>query len=380
MRPSGHKVWLEISRSALQHNARSLKRLVGKRVELIAVVKSNAYGHGLPEVVRAVGGIADRFAVDSLSEAEAVRRSGSRLPVLILGYTPIGDLPRAVRQGFGLTVYNPASIRAAAKAATASRPAKIHLKVETGTSRQGILAKDLAATAKLMRRVRNLKVEGTHTHYANIEDTSDPSYAMLQLKRFKEALALFESLGIRPQLAHTASSAAAILYPVTRLSAVRAGIALYGLWPSEQVRQTCANGGIDLKLKPAMTWKTAVAQVKELPAGTPVSYGLTERLTRDSRVAVLPVGYWDGFDRGLSSVGEVLIRGERCRVLGRVCMNMCVVDVTGLKSAKPEDEAVLVGRQGRDEISAEEFAAWLGTINYEAVTRVNPALKRILVK
>ncbi len=375
---SGSKTWVEVSRSALRSNAAALKKAVGRGVKLIAVVKSNAYGHGLPETVKAVGSQADWFAVDSTFEAKAVRRAGSRKPVLVLGYTPDWLLRDAVRQGFSLTAYNPETIRAVARAATKARPAKVHLKMETGTSRQGILYDDLPGILKLIAKYPQIRIEGVSTHYANIEDTTDPAYAMRQLKRFQGSLDLVRAAGFKPEIVHTACSAAAILYPQTRFSGVRTGIALYGLWPSASTRQSASGSG--LKLRSALTWKTIVAQVKRLPKGTPISYGLTERLRRDSTVAVLPVGYWDGFDRGFSSVGQVLINGRRAKVLGRVCMNMCVVDATGIPGVRPGSEAVLLGRQRGLAITAEEAAERLGTINYEVVTRINPLIPRVLVK
>ncbi len=373
------KTWIEVSRSALRHNAAELRRAVGSRVKLMAVVKSNAYGHGTAETVRAVGRQADWFGVDSLPEAELVRRAGSKKPVLILGYTPFSQLKEAVRQGFSLTVYDPGTVERLARLATKAKPAKLHLKIETGTSRQGILPTDLTPLVRGIMRRDQLRIEGLSTHYANIEDTTDPTYALGQLRRYKDALGTLSALGLEPPVKHTACSAAALLYPETRFNLVRTGISLYGLWSSELTRASLAAAGADIDLKPALTWKTLVAQVKRLPKGTPVSYGLTERLSRDSAVAVLPVGYWDGFDRGLSSVGEVLIRGRRAKVLGRVCMNMCVVDVSGIPGVRSEDEVVLLGRQGRDRISAEELAGKLNTINYEVVTRINPSLPRRLV-
>ncbi len=375
---SGSKTWVEVSRSALRSNAAALKKAVGRGVKLIAVVKSNAYGHGLPETVKAVGSQADWFAVDSTVEAEAVRRAGSNKPVLVLGYTPDWLLAGAVRRGFSFVAYNFGTFRALARVASARYPAKVHLKMETGTSRQGILYKDLPGILKLIARYPQIRVEGVSTHYANIEDTTDPAYAMRQLKRFNESLDQVRSAGFRPEIVHTACSAAAILYPQTRFSGVRTGIALYGLWPSESTRQSAAGSG--LKLRPALAWKTVVAQVKRLPKGTPISYGLTERLRRDSTVAVLPVGYWDGFDRGFSSVGQVLIGGRRAKVLGRVCMNMCVVDAIGIPNVRPGQEAVLIGRQRGASVTAEEAADRLGTINYEVVTRINPLIPRVLVK
>lgn len=374
-----YKTWVEVSRSALVENAETLKRAAGRDTALMAVVKSNAYGHGIPETVKALAKApVDWFGVDALREAEAVRAAGAKRPVLILGYTPLADAARAVRQGFSQIVYNRENVERLAKAGTRRNPAKVHLKLETGTSRQGILERDLPAFAERLKRLKTVRVEGVSTHYANIEDTTDPSYAMGQRERFDAMIATLAKAGVRPPVVHSACSAAVLLYPETHYAMVRSGIALYGLWPSKETRVSAGQKGRAPTLRPALSWKTIVAQVKDLPEGTPVSYGLTERLSRRSKVAVIPVGYWDGFDRGLSSVGRVLVRGRRAKVLGRVCMNMCVIDVTDIPGVRIEDEVTLIGRQGSDALAAEDLAAATGTINYEIVTRINPLIPRVL--
>lgn len=376
-----YKTWVEVSAGALRANAAALKRAAGKGVKLMAVVKANAYGHGTAAAANAFDkSEVDWFGVDSLREAEALRKAGSKKPILILGYVTLTELPRAVKAGFSITTYNLETVKAAAKSATRARPAKLHLKIETGTSRQGIADRDLGAFAKLVKSLKNVQVEGVSTHYANIEDTTDSLYAMSQLARFEDALAELRKYGIVPPLPHTAASAAAILFPQTHFAMVRAGIALYGLWPSKETRVSANAIGRRLNLRPALTWKSIVAQVKTLESGTPVSYGLTERVTRRSKVAIVPVGYWDGYDRGLSSIGRVLVRGRVAKVLGRVCMNMFVVDVTDIPGVRPENEVVLIGRQRDLEITAEEVAAAAGTINYEIIARINPEIPRVLVK
>jgi alanine racemase len=380
MRERPYKTWVEVSRSALCANAAALRSALGRGTRLMGVVKANAYGHGIVETVKALGtsGV-DWFGVDAVREAEAVRGAGSKKPVLVLGYTPTSDVARAVRQGFSLIAYNKETLERAARAGSSRSPAKIHLKLETGTSRQGVRAEDLPSFAKLARKTKNVVIEGVSTHYANIEDTTDSAYAMGQLERFNAMVAALAKDGVKPPISHTACSAAALLFPETHFGMVRAGIALYGLWPSKETRVSANQRGKSFTLRPALSWKTVVAQVKELPEGAPVSYGLTERLTRKSKIAVIPVGYWDGFDRGLSSVGRVLIRGHRAKVLGRVCMNMCVVDVTDVPGVKLEDEVTIIGRQGKDALAAEDVAGAIGTINYEVVTRINPLIPRVTV-
>jgi alanine racemase len=242
-----------------------------------------------------------------------------------------------------------------------------------------VLEKDILDFVKLVKKYPQINIEGISTHYANIEDTTDHTYAMAQLERFKKVVVKLEKNGIEIPIKHTACSAATILFKETHFDMVRVGISLYGLWSSRETRVSANSYREKIRLQPALIWKTKIAQIKELEADTPISYGLTEKLLRPSRVAILPVGYWDGYDRRLSSVGNVIISGKRCKVLGRACMNMIVVDITDAPDVKVEDEAVLLGKQGKEEITADEIAQKLGTINYEVVTRINPQIKRIVV-
>lgn len=374
--PLPPKTWVEVSRAALQHNARQFKRALGKKTALMAVVKSNAYGHGLDETVRALKGHAPWFGVDSVPEAMVGLRTAPHARFLVLGASLPSWMAPAARRGIRLCVSSPEE----AVVLTRKAPrAVVHVQVETGFTRLGVQEKDLASILRRLKRAGTL-VEGVFTHYANIEDTTEHGYARGQLARFRTALATAESvLGHPVPLPHTACSAAAILFPQTHFALARVGISLYGLWPSKETLVSSRAASRSLDLRSALTWKTTVAQVKAVKAGTPVSYGLTERMSRTGRVAVVSVGYWDGYDRGLSSVGAVLVRGRRAKVLGRVCMNMMMVDVSAIPGVRMGDEAVLLGRQGRGEIGADEIAGRMGTINYEVVTRINPTLPRILV-
>ncbi|HUT79118.1 MAG TPA: alanine racemase, partial [Polyangia bacterium] len=257
-------------------------------------------------------------------------------------------------------------------------PVRVHLKLETGTNRQGLRGRELAEAANVLRGA-GVEIEGAYTHFADIEDTTDHAFAQQQLARFEELLGVLAGLGARPPLAHTACSAAAILFPETRFQLVRVGIGLYGLWPSKETRVSAAERGRNrLGLKPVMTWKTRIAQIKDVPVGEYVGYGRTFRATRPTRVAVLPVGYADGYPRALSGAAHVLAGGVRAPVLGRICMNMTMVDVTDV-IAVAGDEVVLLGRQGDEVIAAEDLARIAGTINYEIVTRAAPGAPRIPV-
>lgn len=373
------KTWVEINKNNLLHNLEQFKNLIGDNVKIMGVVKSNAYGHGLTEVADIIFDKVDWFGVDSLAEALELREVGIKKPILVLGYTELADLKEAVKNNISLTVYNKETIEKLGKIPihNPNLNPKIHIKIETGTSRQGVLEKDLVEFVKFIKQFPSIEVQGLSTHYANIEDTTDSSFAMSQLEAFSRATEILKNEGAEVPLRHTACSAATILFPETRFEMVRLGISMYGLWSSKETKAVAKNKNLELDLKPVLTWKTIVAQIKNIPADTSVGYGLTERVSRDSKVAILPIGYYDGYDRKLSSIGTVLIRGKRCKVLGRVCMNMTIIDVTDMEKVELEDEVVLLGRQGREEVSVEDLAGKIGTINYEVVTRINLLIPRI---
>lgn len=347
----------------------------------MGVVKANAYGHGLIEVAGVISDKVDWLGVDSLSEALKLREFGLKKPILVLGYTELKDLKDAVKNNISLTVYNKETIEKLGKIPihNPNLNPKIHIKIETGTARQGVKEDEIFYFVKFVKQYPSIEIQGISTHYANIEDTTDSSFAMAQLATFSRAAEILEKEGMAVPLRHTACSAATILFPETRFDMVRLGISMYGLWSSKETKAVAKNKNLELDLKPVLTWKTVVVQIKNITEGTSVGYGLTERVSRDSKIAILPIGYYDGYDRKLSSVGTVLIHGKRCKVLGRVCMNMIIVDVTDLPKVELEDEVVLLGRQGREEVSVEDLAQKIGTINYEVVTRVNPLISRIIV-
>ncbi|MBI2099604.1 alanine racemase [Candidatus Uhrbacteria bacterium] len=379
------KSWVEISRSNITHNLREFDRNLPSGVRFMAVVKSNAYGHGAREVAHIISKNAPKkrelwLGADSVEEGVLLRKSGVKLPILVLGYSPKEDLTYALRHNLRLTVYNAETIRAlSSSASVVGKIANVHIKVDTGATRQGIGEKEAVKFCSAAAALKNIKIEGVSTHFANIEDTLNHSYAGEQHKRFMAVLKSLKSAGLQIPVIHTAASAATILFPETHFNMVRVGLSLYGLWPSAETKISAKTRVKDFNLRPVLCWKTIIAQIRQVSAGTPVSYGLTERVTRASKVAVLPIGYFDGYDRRLSSLGNVLIRGVKCKILGRVCMNMVMADVTDVPGVKIEDEAVLLGRQKKEQITAEEIAQKIGTINYEVVSRINPNLQRIAV-
>ncbi len=368
------KTWIEISESALRHNAQVFLDLASK-AKVMAVVKSNAYGHGLIESARILSksGI-HWFGVDHIDEALALRGAGIRKPILVLGYTPKHRLNDAIKNTISVVAYNIDTIKALGQG---RGKVKIHLPIETGLTRDGIDLTNLLDFLKQVGKYPNIEIEGVFSHFANIEDTKSRAYADHQLNEYQKAIEILKEHKIYPKYKHTASSAASILYSDTHFNLLRVGIAMYGLWPSEDTRHRKAS----LKLLPVLSWKTIVAQVKNVTKGTPISYGLTERMPKAGRIAVLPIGYADGFDRvGMSRRGSVLICGKRCKVMGRVCMNMSMVDVTGLNKIDTESEVTLIGSQGKATVTAEDMADLVGTINYEIVARLNPEIPRIVVK
>ena len=379
-RTNDHRTWVEISKRALISNARQFKATVGSNTAVMAVVKANAYGHGLLETARSVAAEVAWFGVDNLGEAEILKKAKLHKPILILGWTPSWQMPAAIRAGSRLTVSNAEQVKETAAAArSVGQNAFLHLKIDTGTTRQGADLRQLPDIAAALRASKRLILEGLSTHYANVEDTSDRSYAALQLSRYGEAETFLDAQGLRPVMRHTASTAAALILPAARLNLVRVGIGLYGLWPSRETKASVGEQYPAFELHPALAWRTRLALVRKVKRGTPVSYGLTETMKTDGRVAVLPVGYYDGYDRRLSSIGEVLVRGQRAKVIGRVCMNMMMIDVTNIPDARPYDVATLIGTDGRETVTVEDLAAKAGTINYEIVTRINPLIPRLVV-
>lgn len=377
-----HLTWVEISESALTRNVRQFKRLVGNDRTLCVAVKANAYGHGLVEASRIMlKSGADWLGVNALYEARLLREAGISAPIYCMGYIPLSDLESAIMLDCRMVVYNRDSIvKLSSLAQTLGKKARVHIKVETGNNRQGIPVSQVLSFARFVKNQPCVTLEGVSTHFANIEDTTDHSYAEYQSKEFQKAIDALEQASIKVPFSHAANSAATILFPYTYNTMVRVGIGAYGMWPSQETMISARDAGLDITLEPVLTWKTRIAQVKKIPKDSFVGYGCTHKTTRDTTLAILPVGYYDGYDRRLSGSAHVLIHGKRAKILGRVCMNIMMADVTDISDVFPEDEVVLLGRQGDETISAERLAAWIGTINYEVTTRINERIPRVVVE
>ena len=373
--------WVEISETALTHNIKEFKRIIAPGTILCPCIKANAYGHGLIETARIfLNAGADWLCVNALYEARKLRHEGIQSPVYILGYVPLDQLEEAISLDCRIIAYNPETIKkiGVITEQTGTR-AHIHIKVETGTNRQGVPIPELSGLIKLTERFDKITVEGLATHFANIEDTLDHTYAEYQLQQFNRVDSELKSRGINIPLKHCANSAATILFPETHFQMVRAGISCYGMWPSNETRISYNRERKDsLRLIPALTWKTRIAQIKTVEAGEYIGYGCTWRTTHKTRLAILPIGYYDGYDRGMSDA-YVLIHGKRAPIRGRICMNIIMVETTDIPEAGIEDEVVLIGRSDGETITAEQFARWANTINYEVTTRINERIPRIVV-
>jgi alanine racemase len=376
--------WVETDPAALAVNVAIFKRRLAPGARLGVVVKSNAYGHGAEFASRAfLEAGADWLIVNDVLEAAALRDVGLEAPIYICGPVPPAAAPKVVASRARVVLYDGVLLDALdAAGRSGGWTVPVHLKIETGNTRQGIDLRDALTLAERIAALPRVRLEGLATHYADIEDTTDHTFAHAQLKAFVEVRQAFEAAGHPVAMAHSANSAAAILWPQTHGEMVRVGIAAYGLWPSRETYVTALQAharredGLLPELAPAMSWRARVAQVKKVSAGAFVGYGRTYRATHDCQIAVLPMGYHEGYDRRLSNLGHVLIRGVRAPIRGRVCMNMTMVDVTHVPGVQAGDVATLLGRDGDEEITAEHLADWMGTINYEVVARIHPALPR----
>jgi len=373
--PAG-PVWAEIDLGAVARNVQALRGLLRPGTRLMAVVKANAYGHGAVEVSRvALAAGADMLGVARVAEGAMLRRAGIDAPILVLGCVPPHQCDELIRFELRATVYNRelAEELAAAGRRRGTR-VPVHVKVDTGMGRLGWLTEDRDLEEVLrVARLPGLEVEGIFTHFA-AADERDKAFTRRQLALFLDFLERLKKKGLEVPYRHAANSAALIDLPETQLDLVRPGISLYGLYPSPEVDRA------RVTLHPAMTFKTVVAAVKRVPAGFTVSYGCTYVTPCPSVIATIPAGYADGYSRLLSSRGQVLIHGRRARVVGRVCMDMFMVDVSHIPDVAVGDEVVLFGRQGGAELPVEEVAGTIGTINYEVVCMVSARVPRVYLR
>jgi alanine racemase len=380
--------WAEIDLGALAHNYRELRRVTASSAAMMAVVKADGYGHGATQVARvALENGVQFLAVARMDEAVRLRKAGISAPILLFGYSlpayvdilASQDIRAALNSLDGARII---SVEAARRNATV----KAHIKVDTGMGRLGLLTDEIAVqtvSGEQFNRTINeilainalpgIEVEGIFTHFAS-SDSRDKDHAKIQLSRFIKLLETLKEHSLRVKYRHAANSAAIIDMPESHLDLVRPGIAQYGLWPSDEVHKE------RIDLRPVMSIKSRIIQVKEVGAGFAVSYGSTYVTPRPTRIATIPIGYADGYDRILSSKGHMLIQGMRAPIIGRVCMDFTMIDVGHVPDVHLEDEVVILGSQGDETITADEIAKRVGTINYEIVSSLTSRVPKMYVR
>ncbi len=380
--------WAEVDLKAYAHNIKELKRITRPPAHLMAVVKANGYGHGAIEVAcEALQNGAELLGVARINEAIELRKAGLNAPILIFGYSPPDLAATLIDYELTQTVYSLSTANALSEQANQKgKKIKIHIKADSGMGRLGFLLGTPAAgnsedipvqnpvrEIKALTRLPGLEVEGIFTHFATA-DSADKSYANRQLERFMDFINRLRTEGLELPVKHAANSGALIDMPHSHLDMVRPGIATYGLHPSDEVNKS------NLDLKPVMTLKSSIIHLKKVPAGFNISYGITFQTKKPTTIATVPVGYADGFNRLLSSRGHMLVHGKRAPIVGRVCMDLTMLDVGGISGVEIEDEVVVFGQQGKKAITADEIASSINTINYEIVSTITGRVPRVYLK
>jgi len=368
------RTWVEIDTKAIEKNAGTLRSLLSDEVAMMAVVKSNAYGHDMFLSARAaLSGGANWLAVDEITEALELRKMGFKVPILVLGYTLPEFFKIASQKKISLTISSLDSLLNLSKTKLPKK-LRIHLKFDTGLHRQGISETHIQQVIRIISAKTFPGIlEGAYTHFAVMEDPMKEEYSKMQVKNFRAIIEKLEQRGFTP-ITHASASSGILFSKNFHFDMSRAGIALYGLWPSREIK-LWAKG---TEIIPVLTWKTIVTEIKLVNKGAKVGYDLTHELIRNSRLAIIPVGYWHGLPRSMSNKGQVLVCGKKANIVGRVSMDMSIIDITDIPNVQSGDEVVIIGKQGKETISAEDIAEKAGTINYEIVTRINPQIPRIL--
>ncbi|MDD5455273.1 MAG: alanine racemase [Candidatus Ratteibacteria bacterium] len=361
-----------VSLKAIKNNIEAIRRKIGKDVKILACVKTDAYGHGIEKVSKVIHKETEYLAVASVGEGALLRNIGIKLPILVLNCILKEEVKNIVKYDLTQTLCSFETAYALNKASSnRHKIAKVHIDIDTGMGRIGIRPSDVIDFIKKVKKLNNLNIEGIYTHFPSADD--DEHYTHYQLKTFEGLIKKLEAIGINIPLKHTANSAAIMNFPKTHFNMIRPGLMIYGYYPSPSVKKT-------VKLEPAMSFTTKIISLRELPKGTTISYGRTHTTPRPSMIATLPTGYGDGYSRALSNKGQALIRGKRAPIVGRICMDQTMVDVTGVPKAKIGDEVVLIGKRNKEIITVEEVASLAGTIPYEITCMIGKNTERIYKK
>ncbi len=369
-------VYLEINMDNLTNNYNEIRRIVNPNTKIMAVIKANAYGHGSVELAKMYEKIGvDRLAVSIISEAVELRREGIKIPIQLLNYTPESQLGLVIDNDIiqGIYTYEDAKLLSDL-AVKKGKKAKIHIKIDTGMGRIGFLPnEDSIKEIVKIHELPNLEMEGMFTHFAKADEI-DKSFTKIQFERFNWVSEKLEENGIELKVKHVSNSAAIIDLPEYNLDLVRPGIILYGYYPSDEVNKNKIN------LKPAMTLKAKISNIKTVPEGTGISYGHIYSTSKKSVIATVPIGYADGYSRILSGKADVCINNKRAPIVGRICMDQMMVDITGIDNANIGDEVVLFGYDNESYPRVEELASLLGTINYEFICMMGRRIPRVFIK
>jgi alanine racemase len=369
--PKGRPTHCCIDHAALRWNLLQIKKTVGPRVKILAMVKANGYGHGGVEVARTLASAgSDAFGVATVEEGIELRRAHISKPILVLAGAYHEQLDQYLHYKLIPVIHEAATLTAFDKSLQARRTKlKFQLEVDTGMGRIGFLMSDIESWLPLLGQLKGLKLDGLFSHFSDAE-TANEKYTGAQLKLFHRALELLHRAKIFPSASHMAKSAALITVPASHLTMVRPGLILYGMYPAPRMKKQIA-------LKPVLSWRSRIIQLKTVATGSCIGYGRTFVTKRNSQIATLPVGYADGYRRLFSNRAAVLVRGQRAPVVGRVSMDLTTIDVTDIRNVQQGDEVVLLGRQENAEISADEMADWANTISYEIFTSIGARVPRI---
>jgi alanine racemase len=372
------KTWVEIDKKAALSNVKAIRGVLKKKTKLYAVVKSNAYGHGLRQFSSIVKDKVDGFCVDSVYEGEALRNIGIKKPILVLGPTiSKSDLDIAAENNLEITVSTFESLKQLSH--SKDEPC-FHIKVDTGMHRQGFFISDLPSVISAIKKKElGERLKGVYTHFASAKDIGYPDFTNRQIEEFRKTRKKFKSAGFGDIIFHSSATGGTILYPQAHFDMVRVGIGLYGYWPSdESAEQYSLIWNKKLNFKPVLSWKALVSEVKKLKSGDFVGYDMTEKMRGDTTVAIIPIGYWHGLRRAFSHRGQVIIRGRLCRILGRVSMDLIIVEC-GSSAVRVGDTAIIIGEDKNETLAADDLAEIAETIKYEILTSINPLIKRIVV-
>lgn len=369
--PKGRPTLCFIDLAALRWNFQQVRKRVAEGVKILSVVKADAYGHGACEVAKTLTGEgSDALGVTTLEEGIELRKGGIQSPILVLAGIYPEQLDKLLRNNLTPVVCELEMLhRLDTLVRRRGLSLNVHLKVDTGMGRLGLLASEIDTWLPKLGELKALKIEGVMSHFSEMEGVA-LDYTQKQLESFRHVIQRLRSEEHNPPLIHLAKSAGVIRFPAAHFTAVRPGLMLYGIHPSPDMVGQVA-------LKPVLSWKTRILQLKRLPRGSSISYGQTFATERESLIATLPVGYADGYNRLLSNRGAVLVRGQRVPIVGTVCMDLTMVDVTDIREVQQGDEVVLLGKQGEGSISADEMARWAGTISYEILTSISARVPRI---